>query len=164
MTVSEFMNANPANSSAAPDGGHVLGLDILGSGSPQSYLVFAAGAAEIKAEILSEIGKKKYVVSGAECHRKSAVRKFTVLMDRVVGDALQDALLSCDILFGCEQQCVFDYVYFSADSGIGEKGRVTVSVTTDSDGAPDDVSAVSAELFGFGGAPEAFTYTEVSTL
>lgn len=161
MTVSQYMNALASGETASSGEGYVLALDILGAGSPDGYLVFAAGAAEIKAEILSEIGKKKYVVSGAECHRKTAVRKFTVLMDRVRGDALQDILLSCDVLFGCEQQCVFDYVYFSAASKCGEKGKVTVDVTVDSDGSPDDVSAVSAELFGFGGAPENFTYMEV---
>ena len=154
MTVSQYMEQN----SQKPCGDNVLAIDLLGTGSPDGFLVFAAGAAQIKAEILSDIDRKKYVLNGAECHRRSAVRKFTVLMDRVQGDQLQDGLLSCDILFGCEQQCVFDYVYFSAASGNGEKGRVTVSVTADSDGSADDISAFSVQLFGFGGKPEAFTY------
>ncbi|MGN1415692.1 MAG: phage tail tube protein [Oscillospiraceae bacterium] len=161
MTVAQYMNGLARGEIRLPDSGHVLGINTGGAESPDGYLVFAAGAAQIKAEILSDIGRKKYVVGGAQCRRKSAVRKFTVLMDRVQGDPLQDRLLSCDMLFGCEQQCVFDYVYFSAHSRCGEKGQVTVNVTTDSDGAPDDISAVSAELFGFGGAPEDYTYQEV---
>lgn len=161
MTVSQYMNALSSGELSLSDGGYVLGINITGAESPVEYLVFAAGAAQIKAEILSDIGRKKYVVGGAQCRRRSAVRRFTVLMDRVQGDPLQDILLSCRVMFGCEQQCVFDYIYFSAASKCGERGRVTVNVTVDSDGAPDDVSAVSVELFGFGGAPEDFTYQEV---
>ncbi|MGN0691056.1 MAG: phage tail tube protein [Oscillospiraceae bacterium] len=161
MTVSQYMNALSLGKINISDGGYVLGINFSGADSPDGYLVFAAGAAQIKAEILSDIGRKKYVVGGAQCRRRSAVRRFTVLMDRVHGDPLQDFLLSCGVMFGCEHQCVFDYVYFSAASKCGEKGRVTVNVTVDSDGSPDDVSAVSAELFGFGGAPEDYIYREV---
>lgn len=161
MTVSQYMNALSSGKINISDGGYVLGINIYDAASPDGYAVFAAGAAQIKAEILADIGRKKYVVGGAQCRRRSAVRRFTVLMDRVHGDPLQDFLLSCGVMFGCEQQCVFDYVYFSSASKCGEKGRVTVNVTVDSDGAPDDVSAVSVELFGFGGAPEDYTYQEV---
>lgn len=157
MTVAEYMTALPnVNSSAC---GYVLGLNVNGSDSPQEYLVFSAGAAEIKAEIISEIGRKKYVVGGGKCRRKFAVRKFTVLMDRVCGDPLQDFLLSSAVLFGREQQCVFDYVYFNAATRIGEKGQITVDVQIDSDGTADDVSVVSAELYGCGGIPESYIYS-----
>ena len=158
LTVSEYLSDVTRNNLSPEAGGYVLGINVYGNNFPENYLVFAAGAADIKAEILSDMGRKKYVIRGGEYHRKSAVRRFTVLMDRVTGDPLQDFLLSPDVLFGREQQCVFDYVYFNAYSKKGEKGRVSVDVKVDSDGAPDDVSAVSAELYGFGGAPEVFIY------
>lgn len=158
MTVSEYMSAAAPDNISPTAGGYVLGIGVNEGSSPDSFLVFAAGAADIKAEILSDMGIKKYVIKGGEYRRRSAVRRFSVLMDRVVGDPLQDFLLSPDVLFGREQQCVFDYVYFNAYSKKGEKGRVTIDVKVDSDGGMDDISAVSAELFGFGGAPEAYTY------
>lgn len=160
MTVSEYLSAINSEKLSPEVGGYVLGISADSDTSPENYLVFAAGTADIKAEIISDMGRKKYVYSGGEYRRRLAVRRFSVLMDRVVGDNLQDMLLSPDVLFAREQQSVFCYVYFNTYSKKGEKGRVTVDVKVDSDGGTDDVSAVSVELYGFGGAPESYTYQE----
>lgn len=158
MTVSEYLSGKNPEKLSPEVGGYVLGISGNGNTSPENYLVFAAGAADIKAEILSDMRRKKYVFMGGEYRRRLAVRRFSVLMDRVVGDPLQDMLLDPEVLFAREHQSVFYYVYFNAYSKKGEKGRVTVDIKLDHDGGTDDVSAVSVELFGFGGAPESYTY------
>ncbi len=164
MTVKEFMsryNASPHLTPAPCGGDFILALSSSDSESPENYLAVTGGAYDVKAEILSEIAKRNYVLSGGSRRRKTAVRKFTLLMYKQDNDPISELLASPDILFGIEQQCVFNYVYFNAANGKGEKGKLSVVVACDGDGSLDEPVLMTADMYGCEGVPEYYCYEGV---
>lgn len=157
MTVAQFLaDYKPKNT-----GGFSLGSDfVFAVGrdcSPMNYLVFSQNASEVKASVVSDMLLRKYVLGGGSYHRHSAVRKFSVTLFRRDDDPLFSMLCSLSSLFGTEKDAVFDYVYFNARTGVGEKGTVSADVFCDMDGHADTPAVLSADFFGCGGIPESFS-------
>lgn len=149
MTVSEFLTGY-SRSERICGRDMVLAVNADKSADPLGYHVVSGGAVEIKCGIASETAKKKYVLSGNSFLRRGAARRFTVIMDRVKGDAFQEAVLGRSCMLGTGKACIMDYVYFCAADGRGEKGRVTVDVVYDFDGSADMEDIICIELYGYG--------------
>lgn len=156
ITVSEFMSEYKSKN----DGGFSLGNDfVLALGKDDNvpqYLVLSDSSSEVKASVVSDVALRKYVVNGGSFHRQSAVRKFTVTMYRRSGDPVFQMLCGIPALFSTEHKDIYNYVFFNAVTGIGEKGRVTADVFCDSDCSAGLPAVLSLDLFGCGGAPEPF--------
>ncbi|MBQ8569049.1 MAG: hypothetical protein IJ446_07525 [Oscillospiraceae bacterium] len=149
MTVSEFLK-DYSRSERVCGRDMVLAVNVNNLGGYGGYHVIMGGAVEIKCGIVSETAKKKYVLSGHSFLRRGAARRFTVIMDRVIGDPFQEAVLDRSCMLGTGNACIMDYVYFCAADGKGEKGRVTVDVVYDFDGSADMEDIICIELYGYG--------------
>lgn len=162
ITVSEFMSEYRSKN----DGGFSLGNDfVLALGKDDNvpqYLVLSDSSSEIKASVVSDVALRKYVVNGGSFHRQSAVRKFTVTMYRRNNDPVFQILCGVPALFATEHKDIYNYVFFNAVTGIGEKGRVTADVFCDSDCGAGLPAVLSLDLFGCDGPPEYFRIGGIS--
>lgn len=149
MTVREFLNVYKGSDRICGRD-MVLAVNVDASDDPMDYHVVTGGAVEVKCGIVSETAKKKYVLAGHSFLRRGAARRFTLIMDRVMGDAFQEAVLRRSCILGSGRNCIMDYVYICAADGRGEKGRVTVDVVYDFQGGVDMEDIICADLYGFG--------------
>lgn len=160
MTVSEYFSSLKINSRIAESlscGDFILALNINGSSEVSDYAVFNNGVTDIKADTLSEIEKRKFISSGSSVAKTYVVRKFSVTMDYVSGDSLCSYLTSPSVIFARDDECVIDYIFISARSKSGEKGKALVDSKSFLDGGYADEAVITADIYSVS-KPENYTY------
>lgn len=139
-----------------------LGFPVSGAApaSPDDYFVAQKTIAEHTGAIAGTSDKKQYIRAGEVTTRTGASRSFSVNGDRTIGDDFQDACLDIGILYGAGSDVVVPYVYFSAKTGKGEQGHVTIDVTADHNGGAGANDGFSLTLTSEG-TPAAYAYEAV---
>ncbi len=153
VTVAEFMEKYTSSGSTECGGDMVFAVNTGKGSSVDMYTVMLTDSSDFSAKLVSDIRKKKYAVGGVHHIRKSVSRKFSAVIGRCGGEAA-DFLLKADILAGTGSAVTADYVYFSAKSGRGERGKVTVDVISDLGGGVGDIGEIYADFYGCGSISE----------
>lgn len=159
--MSEYKSKNAGGFSLGNDFVLALGKNDKDENVSQ-YTVLSDSCSEIKASVISDVALRKYVVSGGSFHRQTAVRKFTVTMYRRRNDPVFELLCGVPALFATEHTDIYNYVFFDAVTGKGEKGKVTADVFCDAQGSAGLPAVLSVDLYGCGTPPEAFSTGGVS--
>lgn len=138
----------------------ILALGFPSGATPTSlgdYFVAQKTIAEHSGAVSGTSDQKQYIRAGEVKTRTGASRVLSVIGDRTIGDEFQDACLDIKILFGAGSDVVVPYVYFSAKTGKGEQGHVTIDVTADHNGGAGANDGFSITLTSEG-TPTAYAY------
>lgn len=139
----------------------VLAVDLGDSSTSEGdYLVVQEGVTEATGALESETTEKQYLRSGKSTTKTGTSRTFTISGDRICGDEFQDAVLAYDLKFGTGSAVVKDYVYFNMLTGVGEKGKVSISVDDDLSGAAGENASFTITMSSRG-TPTEYTYSAV---
>lgn len=113
----------------------------------------------IDPSVNGEVKDQTYIRTGRSSSKVSSQRSFSVTGHRYFGDAFQDFCFSHAVMFGVGQACVAEYVFFNKLNGMGERGKVMISVNTDGGGNAGDNASISIELRATAEAPKEFDYS-----
>lgn len=163
MKLSELMaNITPSADYAgiSTNDDFVLAIDIADTASESEgdYIVVQAGIAAVDAQISAESDEKTYIRQGKVTTKTAVQRTFNLSGDRIMGDAFQDFAFSHKTKFGTGQKVVKPYVYFSALTGVGEKGTASIIVNSDGSGDAGASAEIDVDIMATG-TPEEYTYS-----
>lgn len=137
----------------------ILGIQTEASQTKEvDYTVAGPHVEALGQSIESETEDASYMYEGKSTSRTSAQRKFEVSGKRLAGDAFQDWACSHKIKYGTGSDVIVPYVYFNALTGMGEKGNLTINVTSDGDGDANALAAFTVEASSVG-IPTEYTYS-----
>lgn len=161
MKLSELMQGRTLNPSFEGDimaDDMVLALNLNDSEDVGDYIVAQPRISEHSGALNAQTADRQYIRTGNTTIRTGVGRTITVNGDRFKGDPFQDGILDHKIKFGVGSDVIKDYVYFAIQNGKGEKGKVTINVTSDASGTAGSQTSFSATLTSVG-VPEDYTYT-----
>lgn len=124
---------------------------------PGDYIVVDDGITNQAGSLEAQNNDKNYLRRGKVSTKTGTSRTFAIEGDRIAGDQFQDAILAHKIKFGKGSTVVKEYVYFNSLTGVGEKGKVSITIEDDLAGEPSSNATFSAQLLGRG-EPEEYTY------
>lgn len=122
------------------------------------YLVADDGITAATGALEAQTQDSTYLRRGQVTTKTGTNRTFNVTGERIVGDAFQDAILAHAVKFGKGADVIFDYVYFNALTGKGEKGKVSVQVSDDFSGDASNMAGFTVD-FNSTQAPTEYTYS-----
>ena len=164
MKVSELIKSAGFTPGTKNDGEVKTNHFILGIQTDTSqtkevdYTVAGPHVEALGQSIESETEDASYMYEGKSTSRTSAQRKFEISGKRLAGDAFQDWACSHKIVYGTGSDVIVPYVYFNALTGKGEKGNITINVTSDGDGDANALAAFTVEASSVG-IPTEYTYS-----
>lgn len=135
----------------------ILGISTDGQTSPPEYTVCMDHIKQHAGSLNTSNSDSTYIRNGTSTLKTSAQRTFSITGDRRPGDAFQAFALANKMLFATGQDCVVDYVYFSARTGIGETGKASLIVTEDVGGEAGNKATFAITLAATE-KPAAYTY------
>lgn len=164
MKVSELMADYTPNTDfegILSNDDNVLAIDISSTPSTSvgDYVVAQLGIEGLDPQLNASESEKNYLRQGNNSTKTGAQRTFALSGDRYVGDEFQDYLMSHKIKYGIGSTCVVPYVFFNLRNGKGEKGKLSLIITSDGGGNAGETAAISADLKQFGGNPAEYTYS-----
>lgn len=166
-TLAEVManvTPNPNYEGVVTNDDNILAINVSGSETDVSaYAVVQNHISGIDASINSEYTEKTFIRSGKSSTKTSSQRGFEITGERVVGDPFQDYVFSHAVMFGTGQAAVADYVFFNMLTGMGEKGKMMISVNSDGSGNAGESSEISVTLKATSEAPSEFDYLNQTT-
>ena len=138
----------------------VLAVDISPSqdAAVSAYAVAQMGLKSTSGSLNPEEKTNAYIRAGKSTVKTGNQREIGFECDRYAGDQFQDFALSHDIKYAIGQGAVVNYVYFDRLTGVGEKGKATLIISSDAGGNAEENLAVSGSLKKTGAAPEKFTW------
>ena len=164
MTVKELITAvgfTPGTKKAGEvkTNHYILGIQTENTQTKETdYTVAGPHVEALGSGIEAETEDASYMYEGKSTSRTSAQRTFSISGKRLAGDAFQDWACSHKIKYGTGSDVVVPYVYFDAITGEGEKGKLTINVTSDGDGDANTLAAFTVEASSVG-IPEEYTYS-----
>lgn len=164
MTVAEALTAagiTPAEnySGVEQNDDYILAIQTTSTQSkPSTYVVCADHITGYAASLNPSTSDSTFIRTGTATTKTGTQRVFTVEGERVIGDAFQDYCLSHKIKFGVGKDVETKYVYFSARTGKGEEGVVSIVVNNDADGKAGEPAGVKIDLKAVG-CPKEYTYS-----
>ena len=175
MKVSELIEAAGFTPGTKKDGEVKTNHFILGIQTETTqtkevdYTVAGPHVEALGQSIESETEDASYMYEGKSTSRTSAQRKLETADSgeitglsgkRLAGDAFQDWACDHKIKYGTGSDVIVNYVYFNALTGTGEKGQLTIDVTSDGDGDANTLAAFTVEASSVG-IPEEYTYSAI---
>lgn len=163
MKLSEFMAAVVPNANAAGEitaNRMMLAVDCSTTGNgtdPGDYEIAWVHTENLGAAINPKTADKSYLYEGESTIRTGAQRTFSITGQRYKGDAFQDFVCGHGVVFGTGNAVLRDYVYFNVDTGVGEKGKATISVKKDGAAASGNATDIEVDLYAVG-TPAEYTY------
>ncbi len=124
----------------------------------KDYAVAQMGLKSTSGSLNPEEKTNAYIRAGKSTVKTGNQREIGFECDRYAGDQFQDFALSHDIKYAIGQGAVVKYVYFDRLTGVGEKGKATLIISSDAGGNAEENLAVSGSLKKTGAAPEKFTW------
>lgn len=137
----------------------IKGEDLDSEFAANTFVVVEVGIEGLDSSMNPVTVDNQYIRAGQSTIKTGTQRTFTVSGDRYIGDEFQDYAFSHDIKYGVGQDVVVPYVYFNLKNGKGEKGHVSIIVSSDGSGNAGDNATVSIELRKTGAKPSEFTYS-----
>lgn len=123
----------------------------------KDYTVVQGGVISHEASLNAETSENQYIRTGKMTTKTGAQRLFTVTGNRMEGDPFQQFVMANKIKFGYGQAVVVPYVYFSMLTGVGEKGKVSIVVTSDQTGEAGENASFEIEMTSTE-IPQDYTY------
>lgn len=124
---------------------------------PNTYLVAQGQVSETNSTITSNTTTTTYIREGETTETTSVGRSFSVIGDRLIGNAFQDFLLDVDMLYAIGEAKVIEYCWFNINNGKGEIGKASLAVNSEGGGAAGAKSAFDITLNAIG-KPQKYTY------
>ena len=122
------------------------------------YAVVQAGLKSTSGSLNPEEKTNSYIRQGKSTTKTGTQREIGFELDRYVGDEFQDYALSHDMLYAIGQKAVVNYAYFNMITGVGEKGKGTLSISSDAGGNAEENLTVSGSIKKSGAIPAKLTY------
>ena len=122
------------------------------------YAVVQAGLKSTSGSLNPEEKTNSYIRQGKSTTKTGTQREIGFELDRYVGDEFQDFALSHDMLYAIGQKAVVNYAYFNMITGVGEKGKGTLSISSDAGGNAEENLTVSGSIKKSGAIPAKLTY------
>ena len=97
------------------------------------YAVVQAGLKSTSGSLNPEEKTNSYIRQGKSTTKTGTQREIGFELDRYVGDEFQDYALSHDMLYAIGQKAIVNYAYFNMITGVGEKGKGTLSISSDAE-------------------------------
>jgi hypothetical protein len=163
-TIGEFMAAagtpNPSLVGEARNDDFVFGIDTSDNQNADvdDYLLAIGNITQFTSSVSSTSQDKTYLREGQSSITTGHQRSFSYSGDRKHGSPFQDYLFDVANLYAVGSKAVRKYVYFSALTGEGERGQVTILPASDAGGNAGEQAAWQVEFKQNGPTPEAYTY------
>lgn len=163
MTVAEVMAEIEVNPNFVGQGmtdDFVLAINTGEAGADVStFSVCQDHITGVDPSVNGEMKEQTYIRTGRSSSKVSSQRSFSITGHRYFGDAFQDFCFSHKVKFGVGQACVAEYVFFNKYNGMGERGKVTISVNSDGGGNAGENATISIEMSATSEAPKEFDYS-----
>lgn len=164
MTVQELMDgvvtdATYAGIVTANDMVLAINLADTPASDPNGYFVAQEGVTETTGSLEAQTAENEYIRTGKMTTKTGTSRSFSISGDRMTGDPFQDAALSHKMKYGTGQTVIKDYVYFNMLTGIGESGKISITVEDDLSGAAGENASFTMTCASTG-TPVEYTYAQ----
>jgi len=123
-----------------------------------NYVVVQGKVEGVDSSINPKTAESTYIREGQSTTKTGTQRSFKVTGARRIGSAFQDYLFSTDALYAVGEKAIVKYLWFNLLNGVGEKGKVSILVNSDSAGNARDDAGFDVELRKTGEIPEKYVY------
>lgn len=167
MTLAELMSGYTPDATfagVATNDDFVLAVDVSdgASAADGEYVVAQSGISAVDAQLSAESDEKTYIRQGKVTTKTATQRTFNLGGDRMHGDPFQDFVLSHAIKFGVGAKVIRPYIYFSLQTGVGERGFASIIVNSDGSGDAGASAEIDIDIMTTA-APAEYTWASGTT-